>query len=90
LRFGPNETNFAKNDSPIPIEQLEVKLGETRFTVESFVKHIGTTRNSGHYIAYCRTEKGWARFNDSDVTLISQDEALKQAKDGYLFCLKRV
>ena len=52
----------------------------------SFIKHIGNSVASGHYIAYVKVDNQWIEYNDSKVQKISQEAAEQASKTArYLF-----
>ena len=42
--------------------------GNTYFELYSVISHIGPSSMSGHFVAYCKYENKWYKYNDSFVT----------------------
>lgn len=49
----------------------------TFYELVSVIEHIGTSLHSGHYVAYCKEEKGWVYISDTSVRLSSVKEAVQ-------------
>jgi len=68
--------------------QPEVQLpdGSGKYQLLAFVSHMGTSTQSGHYVAHIRKEGRWVIFNDCKVALSGDPP-----KDmGYLYFFQRV
>ena len=42
-----------------------ITLSNTRYELKSFVAHIGSRADRGHYVAYCKHENQWKLFNEA-------------------------
>ena len=57
----------------------------TKYELTSFISHLGTSANSGHYVTYTREGNQWHCRNDGSVTPVSQAQAEKAASEtGYI------
>jgi ubiquitin carboxyl-terminal hydrolase 5/13 len=68
--------------------QPEVHLpdGSGKYQLLAFVSHMGTSTQSGHYVAHVRKDGRWVIFNDCKVALSGDPP-----KDmGYLYFFQRV
>lgn len=77
---------FLANDVSMPEEAECGDYEEDRiYQIRSVVNHIGSSASCGHYTADATralpsgAERQWNRFNDSDVSSISPDEAMKDS-----------
>ncbi|CAM6037602.1 unnamed protein product [Sphagnum compactum] len=60
--------------------------GQGKYQLLSFVSHMGTSTQSGHYVVHVRKEDHWVIFNDSKVALSGDPP-----KDmGYLYFFQRL
>eukprot|EP01018_Ginkgo_biloba_P030578 Gb_35209 [translate_table: standard] len=60
--------------------------GEGRYKLMAFVSHMGTSTQSGHYVAHVLKEGRWVIFNDCKVAL-----SCDPPKDmGYLYFFQRI
>jgi ubiquitin carboxyl-terminal hydrolase 8 len=59
--------------TPFKIDQAFT--GNSQYTAYAIIEHLGTTLNSGHYIAYVhdRPRGVWREYNDARIT--DHDEA---------------
>jgi ubiquitin C-terminal hydrolase len=78
---------FMADDVTVPTTML---FGDA-YQIRSIVNHIGSSASCGHYTAdgnrlYANGERNWTRFNDSNVSRISSEEAMSQAtkKTAYM------
>jgi ubiquitin C-terminal hydrolase len=87
----------AKFDRPmtIPMEfempiEIVVDSNPAKYTLIGGVVHFGGSHGGGHYVAYIRTPVGFLMFNDSQVRLIRNEEALKALREGaYVLAYRR-
>jgi ubiquitin C-terminal hydrolase len=90
--FDRNKKTAVKNNSPYEVDETIVLIHKNnqKYELDSFVKHIGRSTRSGHYIAYAKIDGKWYEFNDERVSLIS-DKELKEARDNsYIYHFGRV
>ena len=85
LRYDSNETKVMTH---VKVE-VEVKLpGTDTYELCGAIDHIGTTRNSGHYVTHTRQESGyWMYFDDTFNKASSFKEA--NTANNYLLLLKK-
>ncbi|KAJ5078372.1 ubiquitin carboxyl-terminal hydrolase 5 [Anaeramoeba ignava] len=57
-----------------------------KFVLSSFIVHMGSTPQSGHYVAYIKKNDKWILFNDSKV-VIDDDPYFGT---GYIYFFKRI
>lgn len=62
----------------IPQDLLKDKHSIHEYELEGFVVHLGSTHNSGHYIAFRKVHGQWKQFNDSVVTDIDTKQLEKE------------
>jgi ubiquitin carboxyl-terminal hydrolase 5/13 len=63
-----------------------LKMIVAEYQLLSFVSHMGTSTQSGHYVVHVRKEDHWVIFNDSKVALSGDPP-----KDmGYLYFFQRL
>lgn len=92
-RFKADRTKFT-NPIEIP-EQLDAKLLNVKdspsgsYELSSFIVHLGSSLNGGHYMAYRKVQDQWIEFNDGCVSLLSKEQALEAAKNSYI-CFYRL
>lgn len=60
----------------------------SKYQLFAVAEHIGSSLNSGHYIAFCKRDNKWYRFSDSSVSLANESEAV--SKNSYLLFYKRM
>ncbi|KAH9624342.1 hypothetical protein KSS87_007399 [Heliosperma pusillum] len=52
---------------------------DLKYELYGFVVHVGSSSTSGHYYSYIRTSPdAWYRFDDSKVSRVSEETALRQ------------
>jgi hypothetical protein len=79
-----------KISTPISMSSFECKIDDISYELQGFVLHYGESAYGGHYKAFCKTSNGWTRFDDTRVKLISQKEALEEAKDAYILYYSKI
>ena len=70
------------------IEEKETYLERFSYKLKAVINHSGEA-NYGHYFSFIKIKKEWYCFNDSNVTLTTQDEVMKQSRGlnpGYEKC----
>jgi len=62
-----------------------------QFTITSCVVHDGASPTSGHYRSYALIDEVWVEFNDTQVLLRKDKDAVESdiATNGYLFLYKK-
>jgi ubiquitin C-terminal hydrolase len=73
---------------------LATNNGSFDYRLFACVIHIGTTPNSGHYVAIVRYGQQWFFCNDTSVTKITPQEAINYAQgglreQGYIYFFER-
>ncbi|MBA3721453.1 MAG: ubiquitin carboxyl-terminal hydrolase [Parachlamydiaceae bacterium] len=90
---------FEFNQKTGEIKKIKADLGikaihtinKKTYALSGFVIHIGNSPNRGHYIAFCKTSKGWLKFNDNAVPeKIKDADAIEQANQAYILHFKKV
>ncbi|KNA16444.1 hypothetical protein SOVF_089140 isoform B [Spinacia oleracea] len=62
--------------------------GDLKYELFAVVVHVGVSSTSGHYFCYIRTDPDkWYRFDDSQVTMVSEEHVLCQ--DAYILFYAR-
>ena len=94
-RFGQNEKGFFKVTKPIEGIPNIFKLNrnytkyneEVNYELTGCIIHwnIEGTVNGGHYTSLIKKQDQWYHINDSVVAKISDEEASKLLKQGYIF-----
>jgi len=79
-----------KISTPISIDSFECKVEGTPYEMQGFVVHYNESAYEGHYKAFSKTSNGWTRFDDTRVKLISQKEALEEAKNAYILYYSKI
>ncbi|KAK3917331.1 Ubiquitin carboxyl-terminal hydrolase 17-like protein 17 [Frankliniella fusca] len=46
----------------------EISLQASKYVLKSFLYHVGANIHGGHYIAVCKEDGHWRKFNDETVT----------------------
>lgn len=96
-RFEVNDGNLLKVSRSVKLP-FKLKLSE-RFTsnhksmeyqLSSFICHLGSRIDSGHYIAYILRGSQWYECDDSKIREISATRAENMAKKGYLFHFAKI
>ncbi|MDR2539681.1 MAG: ubiquitin carboxyl-terminal hydrolase [Chlamydiales bacterium] len=87
-RFKADRTKFT---DPIEIpEQLDPTLFHVKnspsgsYELSSFIVHLGSSLNGGHYITYRKVQDQWIECNDGWISPCSKEQALKAAKQSYI------
>lgn len=79
-----------KIKSSLGITDLD-EVYEEEYQLQGFVVHEGDTVKGGHYYTFCKTDKGWLKFNDGDAPKIMKEaEVLEEANKAYIIHLKKV
>ena len=78
-----------KIETPIQVESL-VKLPGITMQLVGFTWHIGSALAGGHWVSFALHNGKYYCFDDHAVTPISEEEFLKQAKNGSDFLLQKV
>ena len=82
---GKNKTDI-NNPFEITIESGKSDLVNNKnYHLVSFINHLGETVNSGHYIAYIKEGSKWIRYDDSNVSEVTDAQAEAAAKQAYVF-----
>lgn len=69
----------------LPSKALKGKEPQKELELQSFIVHLGTSLNSGHYICYRKVQGEWYLFDDgANPKRLSEERAIKAAKDAYL------
>ncbi len=97
--FSRNFQNGAKINSAISAQPTfrfdfrhvkTLKQGESAdFSIQAFIIHEGSA-TAGHYRAYVLCKKQWFHCNDSIVTKVSLDDAIKAMSHASVFYAKRI
>jgi ubiquitin C-terminal hydrolase len=100
--FDQNKNTLEKFEDPIPfpkdsiidlsqgVESSESGFPFMRYRLTSFIEHLGSTGDSGHYISWVNVEGQWCKCDDDRVTKVSDEEAEAAKARAYLFVLERV
>ncbi len=62
--------------------------GDKFYDLAGFIHHLGTSTDSGHYIAYAHDGEQWLKCDDSNVAAVSNEEAERTARNAYLYFYK--
>ncbi|HEV3270290.1 MAG TPA: hypothetical protein VGZ69_06560 [Candidatus Rhabdochlamydia sp.] len=96
INFARFKADRTKLTHPIEVpEQLDAKLLNSKnspsglYELSSFIVHLGSSSNGGHYIAYRKVQGQWVECNDGSVSYISKKEMLSAAKNSYI-CFYRL
>jgi ubiquitin C-terminal hydrolase len=84
--FDKKKNRAIKNNDVYEVDEnifLKHKNNQ-KYELDAFVRHLGRTPGSGHYVAYVKIDNKWYVFNDERVSLVSDDE-LKEAKSHAYF-----
>jgi ubiquitin carboxyl-terminal hydrolase 7 len=59
-------------------KEMTLKEGDQDYTfhLSTILVHLGSTTNSGHYIAHIQVHDKWYEFNDEDVSEINEKRAI--------------
>lgn len=60
------------------------------YELDSFIIHRGDSVERGHYICCVKKNNHWYECNDSDVRLLSENEATELASSSYLVHYKKI
>ena len=96
INFARFKEDRTKLTNPIEFpEELDARLLNVQgspsgsYELSSFIVHLGSSPNGGHYIAYRKVQDRWMKCNDGRVSYISKEEMLRAAKDSYI-CFYRL
>jgi len=85
---------FSHMDDPIPAESASKEEskpsslyddGSGEYELISFVNHIGSSSQSGHYICHIKKEGKWVKYNDEKV----EESLSPPIQFGYLYIFQR-
>ncbi|XP_065906178.1 ubiquitin carboxyl-terminal hydrolase 21-like [Dysidea avara] len=79
----PNKLSFRRHQIGQP-EQLEQS-----FELYAICYHLGDSPFSGHYVADCKWDNVWYRFNDETITIVPSP-CESSNKDGYIVFYRQV
>ncbi len=82
----PSRFNIGKRYLDSPADSNK----QHQYVCDGFIVHRGDSLRKGHYVSYIKTDSGWVLANDGDVTAISDEEARRAMKTGYLYHYKEV
>jgi ubiquitin C-terminal hydrolase len=93
-RFGRFDEGFTKITCAVETPLKDLDMGPylsqdalndpAKYTLMSFVVHVGETLNSGHYIAYCKYNLGWYEYNDTIVTKLDKQALAEALQSSYI------
>lgn len=96
IHFARFKADQTKLTNPIEIpEQLDAKLLNIKdspsgsYELSSFIVHLGSSLNGGHYIAYRKVQDQWIECNDGYVSPRNKKQALEVAQQSYM-CFYRL
>lgn len=82
-RFSPLNGQQIRVGKAYDFAHGRLNLSGQSYDLRGFIFHKGSTLHSGHYIAFCKTDNGWQKFDDRNVVGgISDTEALQCASLG--------
>ena len=64
---------------------LQANNSPVKYRLLGIIVHIGPNSMSGHFIAYCRRDNSWYKFNDSIVSNASFNEIKNSSGIPYVF-----
>jgi ubiquitin C-terminal hydrolase len=79
------EINFEKQ---LEIEDENKNKG--KYEPISFIVHIGSTTNSGHYFSYVKKEDQWYECNDEKITKLTETEIFEEIKNAYIVLYDKI
>jgi hypothetical protein len=79
----------------LPAEYTTDETEDTPYECDTFINHIGTGINSGHYVAYVKKKNAQGKVsfwecNDSHITEISERKFFSKMKEAYFLHFKKV
>jgi ubiquitin C-terminal hydrolase len=79
----------------LPADYTTDETEDTPYECDTFINHIGTGINSGHYVAYVKKKNAQGKVsfwecNDSHVTEISERKFFRKMKEAYFLHFKKV
>lgn len=60
-------------------------VGDVNYICDGFIRHMGDTAGSGHYVSYFKNGNQWTCCSDGDVWVISEQEVAKAVAHADLF-----
>ena len=86
-KYIPDKINFGAFIR-LTKEFLDKVINDVKYELVAVTTHIGSSGNSGHYIAFCKDHKNnWHKFNDSSHTICSFEET--KSYSPYLLLFKK-
>jgi ubiquitin C-terminal hydrolase len=72
-------------------EFLDKEINDVKYELVAVTTHIGSSGNTGHYIAFCKDHKNiWHKFNDSSHTICTFEETKRYSPYLLLFKKKEI
>jgi len=81
------DNNLRKINTDIKIP-FETNIYDNLYRLKGFIIHYGNFY-AGHYVCYCKRNKGWYLYDDSNCSIVSKDEIKKQVKNAYILMFKK-
>ena len=90
-RFKCDGANVTKIFTLIRDPLMPIQIEGNSYSVEAVVCHTGLP-DSGHYVALVKDRdfKSWWLCNDSIVTEVDMSKASEEARNGYIFFVKKM
>lgn len=84
LRSTFKDGQVIKDNTSLEIPK-EFRIENTRYVLNGIGKHIGSSSNSGHYIAYCKGSSSdqFFEYDDSNVTLINYADVMNKTRRDF-------
>ena len=60
----------------------ELENDTALYELKAVVTHKGRDADGGHYVAWCKDEQGWVKFDDDKVSRVTEDEIMKLTGSG--------
>lgn len=79
--FNGRQTTVVREPVEVPIS---FSFGGVKRELRGFVSHLGTTGESGHYIAHVKKAGSYYRINDSLIVKITEKQFLDAARAAYI------
>eukprot|EP00474_Spongospora_subterranea_P003896 CRZ04354.1 hypothetical protein [Spongospora subterranea] len=65
--------------------QLELEDFPDKYSLHASLNHVGDSCNNGHYIAVVHgKDQVWRRFDDTKVSVLSDEDACQLIEDGFM------
>ena len=61
-----------------------------QYRLVGFIKHIGSSAKSGHYVSYFKPENDAFEIDDSRCSPIDHEQFMQEANDSYIFMYKKI